>query len=401
MNKYEFFDEGSCIECGICFRDCPVLKLPVKEAQKEIKRLIDGQETEYVSKKCVSCGYCNLLCPFDCLPSELILQRRYEKYKKIGLPSIYSFVATPLQPSPNLWTIMRERLPEDEKKTIQSWSKLSKSEEVLNPGCVVRSFFPYLTYSKLLQGLTIMMKDELCCGVFLYMTGLFDQAQQVAKRLEKQFKIMGIKRMIFLCDACYYAFKELYPKRFGIKFEFEPITLRDWLWERIESGKIEVKHRLNRKVTIQDGCHARLYGADHYDLTRKLLERLGAQIVEMEHSKENSLCCGIGPFVATQDITELMDTCTGTYKEAEETGADALVVNCTSCLWMLSMGKSISSGKMPIYHVLEMVQKAIGEEPVHRNMERAEEIFRIAMEEAPKYLSELPDKYWMKQIAPE
>jgi hypothetical protein len=103
-------------------------------------------------------------------------------------------------------------------------------------------------------------------------------------------------------------------------------------------------------------------------------------------------------FAIDQSIMDVINAATKTYKEAEETGADALDVHCGGCLSILSVGKFASGGKMPIYHIIELIQKAIGEEPVHRNMERAENMIKIALQEAPKYLAGLPERYFVEPI---
>lgn len=396
-DQYEFFDRDSCDLCGLCLNNCPVLELPIEEAKKEFKRLVEGGETEHVMQKCTSCMTCNIFCPNDCLPYELILSRWYEKYKKNGLAPEARFLLTPHQPSPNVWTILQERLPDDEKKTLQSWSKLHKTEEMVYPGCVM-CFPPYLGHSKIFDEFSIMMTNELCCGEPFYRIGVLDAAEQIAKRLEKQFKITGVKKMIFPCLGCYNTIKKLYPSRFNIKFEFESIALLDWLWEKIQSGKIKIKTKIDKKVTVHDNCHAKPFGTHFFDLTRKILKTLGVEIVEMEHNRENALCCGIAAFAIDQDPMDIINYAITTLKEAEETGADALVVNCGGCLLILSVAKIASRSKMPIYHILEIVQKAIGEEPAHRNEERAEEVFKILMQEGPLYLAEFPERYWMKPI---
>jgi len=395
--KYHFFKEESCDLCGICLNKCPVLGLSLEEAKEEMKRLIEGEEPKHVLAKCTSCMTCNLFCPKDCLPYDLILQRWYERYKKEGLSSFAKIMVTPMQTSPNLWSLM---LPEDEKKTYQTWSKLRKSEEILYPGCMM-CFPPYLSYSKLFDGFNIMMSDELCCGEPFYRIGVLDTAEQVAKRLEKQFKIMGVKKMIFPCLGCYNTIKNIYPERFGVKFEFEGMALVDLLWKKIESGEIKIKNKLNIRVTVLDNCHSKPFGTHFFDLVRKILETLGAEIVEMKHNKENAPCCGIAAFAINQDPMDVIDAAEKTFKEAEESGADALVVNCGGCLGIQSVGKFVSSGEMPIYHVIELIQEAIGEEPVHRNMERAEKMFEVVIQQAPKYLAELPERYWVEPIEPD
>ncbi len=396
--KYYFFNNEACDLCGLCLNKCPVLELPLDEAKAEMKRLIDGEKTKQVFKKCTSCMTCNLICPKNCNPYELILYRWYEKYKEKGLASISRFMLTPLQPSPNLWSILNDRAPEDEKKILQSWSKITKCEEFLYPGCTMCGGAYYLYDSKLFEGQKIMMKDELCCGEPFYRLGIFETAEEVAKRLEKEFKKMGVNKIIFPCLGCYDTILKIYPERFGVKYEFEGTGLLDIIWEKIEKKELKIKSKINKKLTVHDNCHSKPFGTKYFDLSRKILNACGVEIVEMKHNKENALCCGIASFARKQDIMDIVSDAQIRLKEAEETEADGLVVYCGGCLLILSLAKITLQSKLPIYHLSEMVQEAIGEKPLLRSDERAKIGFQIAMEEGPKQVAGLPKRYWMKSI---
>jgi Fe-S oxidoreductase len=394
--KYYFFNKDACDLCGLCLNKCPVLELPIEEAKEEMKRLIEGEETKLLAE-CTSCMACNLFCPKDCFPYELILYRWYERYKKKGLSAVSKIMVTPMQTSPNVWSLM---LSEEEKKTFQSWSKPRKAEEILYPGCMM-CFPPYLSYSKLFDDFNIVMSNELCCGEPFYRIGVLDTAEQAAKRLEKQFKIMGVKKVIFPCLGCCNTIKNIYPERFGVEYEFESIPLLDIVWKKIEGGELKIKNKLNIRVTVLDNCHSRGFGTHIFDLIRKILKTLGAEIVEMKHNRENAPCCGIAAFAIDQNPIDVINVAVKTFNEAEETGADALVVNCGGCLVIQSVGRIVSGGEMPIYHIIEMVQKAIGEEPLHRNMERAYNMFKILTQETPKIVAELPERYQVEPIKPD
>jgi len=98
------FNEEFCDLCGQCFHLCPVLQLPLEESKKEIERLIKGKESKYVLSKCNTCFSCNLYCPQNANPYQLILERWNDKYKKRGAPPLYKFVC-PTE-VPNIWQLL-------------------------------------------------------------------------------------------------------------------------------------------------------------------------------------------------------------------------------------------------------------------------------------------------------
>jgi len=396
-SSYEFFNRDLCDECGSCLRGCPVLGLSSEEAKEEIKRLIKGEKTERVLAECISCMTCNLFCPKGCEPYHLILSLWNERYRREGLPLRIKMIL-PLE-SPNFLSIARESMPEDERKTLRAWSEASKSkervagaEEVMYASCNAQ-IFPYLTYTKLLNGLTIIGEQELCCGEIYYRLGLLEQVDWIAHRVERRLNSLGLKKMITFCPACYHMFKKIYPK-LGVQFDFEIQDMREWLWERIKEGRIEIRSEVNKTVTIQDSCHAKLMGDSFLDLPRKILKAIGAEIIEMERDRRGALCCGIADGLARYDPLDMVRGARRQLEKAEKTGADILVVYCATCLLMLSIGAMAGPTKMPVYHLLEMLQLATGEEPVRRHSKRAEDIVKGLLEKT--VFSD--ERFWVAKI---
>ncbi len=391
MASYNFFDRDSCDLCGLCLNQCPIMELPIDQAKTEFKKLIDGEETGVLTK-CTSCMTCNNFCPNDSHPYELILYRWYERYKEKGLPLVAKFFL-PYQ-FPNFGSVLLENLPEDETKAVDSWAKLEKREEIFYPGCNM-IFLSYLSFSKLFENLAFVGSQELCCGEPWYRIGALETSEQIAKKLEKQFQNLGVKRMIIPCLAGCNMFKNVYP-RFGAKFDFEIVPVLDWLWEKIEEGKLKIKHKLGMTVTIHDNCQSKPFGSKYYDLSRKILDSLGVKVNEMEHNRDKSLCCGMAAFAGSHRVDDILNAAMRRYKEAEDTGADALALYCGGCQWVLSIAKILAQGKIPIFHVIELVQMAMGEKPPRRNIERAQKIFELAMAEAARV--DPNEKFWVEKI---
>lgn len=391
MPSYNFFNRESCDLCGLCLNQCPILELPIDQAKAEFRKLVNGEETDVLTK-CTSCMSCNSFCPNDSHPYELILYRWYERYKKNGLPLAAKFFL-PYQ-YPNFGSLLIEQLPEDEKSAVESWAKLEKREEIFYPGCNM-IFLSYLSFSEIFQNVRIMGSQELCCGEPWYRIGVLEVSEQIAKKLEKQFQSLEVRRMIIPCLAGCNMYSNVYP-RFGARFDFEIVPMLDWLWEKIDRGELEIKRRIEKTVTLHDNCQAKPFGDKYFDLSRRILETIGLEVVEMEHNRRKALCCGMAAFAGSHSIDDILNAATRRYREAVDTGADALALYCGGCQWVLSIAKILSQGKLPIFHILELVQMAIGEKPAHRNVERTQKILDMALAEAARVNSK--ERFWVEKI---
>jgi Fe-S oxidoreductase len=362
----EEFVEEACDFCGLCFHNCPVLKLPIEKAKKEIKSLVESGYSKKVLTKCTSCMACNHYCPNDCHPHTLILTTWNERYLKNGLPKRAKF-ALPYH-FPNLYSINIKNLTDDEKKLVEKWEQNWKdpkgAETVLYTGC--NSLIqPFLLDSKIFDNITIFGSPKLCCGEPLYRMGCLDAARTVAEYLKREFDKMGFKKMVVACLAGYHLFKYVFKQKYGIEFDFEIVSIIDWLWEQIETGKIQLTP-LNKTATIHDNCWPKASGDHFFDRVRDILKALEVEIIEPKHTRENALCCGIGAAAANYSLTYSFSSVRKRLAELNKTKADLILDYCGGCNWYLNIGRYLSFKRLPIYHLVELIQMSIGEKLKHR-----------------------------------
>lgn len=354
------FLEESCEGCGICLSKCPVLQLPEKKAREEIKKLRQGLHS-IVLEKCTSCLDCDFFCPNNCNPGELILNRWSEIVKKRGLPERARYFLP--HSVPNFRTYILERMSPLEKSLVRSWSDMTPAEEVCYPGCNVITT-PTLTQTRALKGLDIRGSLEYCCGEMYFRMGLFDQLRQVAGKTQKYFEALGAKKVTILCTAGYYIFTEVLPY-FGADYSFEMQPYLKTILKGLDSGALQIKHPLNMKITVQESCYGKQFGREYLDLPREILSRAGAEIVEMENNSECMLCCGIGSGFSPYSAYNPLRLTTSTIKvlrAAKRTGADAVATYCSGCLQMFSTGAVVYRTALPVYHLLELLGMALGED---------------------------------------
>ncbi len=392
----DFFNVEACDRCGDCFVKCPVIHLSQNEAQREIGRLIDGEESKVVLEHCSTCFACNNICTKGANPYGLILFRWFERYQRKGVPE-RGVMALPLAPD-NFYQVLMQKAPPDEQRALREWNDLSRPElssapQMLLAGCNLK-MMPYFTFSSLFDDLPVFAAPDLCCGEVYFRMGILDKAESQAHYLEERYRALSPKKVVFFCLAGYNMIQNLWPGYFGVSFDFDKVYLLDHLWQKIERGDIKISHNAKESVTVQDPCHARTLGQHYMDLPRRLLEEMGYSLVEMEHNREMALCCGYGNGAARYSPVDIIAWSIRRLREARQTGAKMLVTYCTVCLLYLSVARKLYPMAPPVYHVLDLLQTAIGEQPAMRHSERANKMIKYMTLGLPRMLS--PKRSWVE-----
>lgn len=377
-NRFQFtkrFVQEQCDFCGLCFHQCPVLELPLDVAQAEIRSLVKGGKSE-VLERCTGCMACNTICPTDANPHTLVMSRWNERNQEQGIP-VRAGLVLPYQES-NLFAVNIGLLPKDERALVEQWERNWKAppahDTMLYAGCNML-LQPFLLDSALYKDIPVFGSTEICCGEPLYRIGCWDSAQPVAKRLREEFERIGFKKLVVPCLACFHMFKHVYRDVFNVEFDFEVISIVDWIHQRIRSGEIRIAP-LNKTAVIHDSCWPKASGDHDFDAVRKLLELFGVEVLEPRHAREEALCCGMCAGAARFSLLDIAKAARKRQKELDSVEADMAINYCGGCNWLLSLVNKLSFAReaKPMYHILELVQMAIGETPKHRTGQRAQRI---------------------------
>jgi len=385
---FRFFRDDLCDYCGLCFERCPVLQLPVEEAKQDIKALVRGDTNASLAFQwCTTCNTCDLICPVQANPYELILERWHEEHQSKGLPAIAKFVFP--NESGNIWASIRVLMKEDELSLLHSWR-----ENMDSPGKVMlltgfySNLVPYVAMTSLIEELKPAIagfEGFWGCAGDAYKLGMISASEEIGSMLHKKFCEMGIEKMYCFMGAEAMMLSDVLPNRFGIDFGFcNPEPLDYWILDKLNNGEIEVRRKLNMKVTVHDNCLSKYTGGRLQEVIRETVKHIGCEIVEMQHNRELALCCGWGATIpslhgsvsgnALHTLLYLLDSLYRRLQEAEATGARVMVVSCHACYIFLSLIKVLTNSKVDIYLSQELVQMAAGEAPVHRNEKRAWDI---------------------------
>ncbi len=230
-------------------------------------------------------------------------------------------------------------------------------------------------------------ENESCCGSRAYQMGYEKDFLRQAKRNMEMIKKSGIETVITTCADGYYAFKVLYDK-FNLKGNIEVLHITEYLARLIKDGKLKPSKKININVTYHDPCHLGRLGESYihwegkrapghmyrfepqkvyrrgtygiYEPARDILRSIsGIKLVEMDRRKEYAWCCGAGGGVNESNPEFSMWTAMERIKEAEETGADAIVTACPWCIKNFEGAIKESGSDLKIYDVTELLGMAI------------------------------------------
>ena len=163
-----------------------------------------------------------------------------------------------------------------------------------------------------------VLDDEMCCGSVLLRTGFIDEATE---QIERNSEILKGEKIVTSCAGCYKTLKQDYE---GLNV----IHISQLLDELIKDKKLSFdKKDLN--VTYHDSCHLGRH-MEVFDEPRRVIESV-ADVIEMENSREDGLCCGAGGGVKSAYPEIAGQMAKSRIKQACDTGCKTLITACPFC----------------------------------------------------------------------
>ncbi len=181
--------------------------------------------------------------------------------------------------------------------------------------------------------------------------GLFLEMVEHNTRLFKEHNVTSI---ICFSPHDYDVFIGYYK---GIE-EIEVKHYSQIIYEMIQSGTIEYKKRVRKKVVYHDPCYL---GRQHniYEEPRRILESIpGIELVEMRRSRETALCCGGGGSGLFLDLPRVnMDKARADH--IREASADCIAVACPHCCQMLDSAIRGLGYDIEVRDIAQLVREAL------------------------------------------
>ena len=343
----------TCARCGYCVHTCEQYSERGWESQSPrgkyawLEQLYRGKakwdrkstDTLLLCTTCERCDFrCQLQLPVE--PNGMALRNKVVEGQKMGTFPPFEMMAASLQGEGDIWAGKREHradwLPQDVAE------RLSENGDVLFfAGCTasyVETDIAEGTLRLLLDSghkVNYFGTNESCCGIPMKMAGKWDIFTEMYHRNVAAAKESGAKTIVTACPACALVWKELYAEeaeRLGEPYDFEVKHYSELIAPAIEAGTLKLKEEVfkGHKVTFHDSCHlGRAQGV--YEEPRTMLMSIpGIDYVEMEHNREEGMCCGsVVSLVGELPIAPKLGA--ARLQEAVDAGADTVIAVCPCC----------------------------------------------------------------------
>lgn len=220
--------------------------------------------------------------------------------------------------------------------------KISGKNVLYYPGCLTRYVLKQEAenYKKILVKMGIdfiVLPEENCCGSPVLNAGYEAEGIKLARKNLKLFKEHNIGKIITNCPACYRTFlnyKDMLPD-WNMEVEFITKTILAYL------KKKRVSCNLNQRIAYHDPCHLGRHSGI-YEEPREILRLIGYEVVEMKNNRNESLCCGGGAGLKTNN-PELANQVAGKrIEQAKAVGVDKIVTTCPLCFAHLEEAEASS-----------------------------------------------------------
>lgn len=170
-----------------------------------------------------------------------------------------------------------------------------------------------------------VLEDEKCCGSVLLRTGFTDEALE---QIKKNTDDLSGEQILTSCAGCYKTLTQDYE---GL----DVIHVSQFLNKLIKDDRLKLsKNDFN--VTFHDSCHLGRH-CDIFDEPREVISHV-ANLVEMENSHDNALCCGAGGGVKSAYPEIASQISKSRINQALDTNSKVLVTSCPFCKLNLKNG---------------------------------------------------------------
>ena len=338
--------KDNCLRCTTqaCLTKCQYMDIDRETAKREILKIAHGEDS-FVLHDCVTCYACEEYCPFSNHPFYLIV----EKQEELNVPPL---------PQPLIKRGINQGIPFRGEPEI-----VAINGRAIDMG--VMSDYKYLIQGKLFDGLPMISTDSrkmfhyFCQLMYLH----YGRSSVIKERLPKVVETIAkhkVIEIICLHDECYGAYASYCPA-VGIDVPFKPVHLFEYLYERLNTLKSEIKP-LNLKVAYQRPCSSRL-APDMHHFVYDIFNLIGVESVQREYVDEKALCCA-GQIQGQRregSRKRAADVQRRNIEDMKKAGAEVCVFNCPACY--TTMGELVArDGIKPIF-MSDLCRLAIGEKP--------------------------------------
>ncbi|MUV37429.1 uncharacterized protein JNUCC1_01235 [Lentibacillus sp. JNUCC-1] len=321
-------------------------------ATVEAASMIGDVITEEELAGCTTCRNCEDACPvMNEHVGTIIDMRRYLVMTEGKMDSDIQRAVMNIERQGNPWGLSKkDRIKwreEDESVYIPTVKELKKEDKSFEYLFWVSSMGSYdsrsqkiaLAFAKLMNeagvSFAILGNKEMNSGDTARRIGNEFLFQEIAEKNIKEFNKHDVKKIVTIDPHAYNIFKNEYP---DLGYEAEVLHHTQMLFDLVKEGKLKPERAINQRLTYHDSCYLGRYNGV-YDPPREILTSIpGLELVEMERSKENGMCCGAGGGLMWAEETTGNRINVSRTEQALAVKPQMISSACPFCLTMLSDG---------------------------------------------------------------
>ncbi len=337
----------SCMQCGACTGVCPWSEVTSYSPRKILRDISldksSNVSVDEASWACTTCNSCVETCPRGVSFLDLIRSIRRHVVEAGFLPKSFAAVVPSLKKDGNPWKGQREnRLDWAAGAKLPTYTK---EHEYCLFTCCTTAYDTSADKGSQKAGLALLRlleyagvsygslgTKESCCGDVADKIGAAEVVGDLTRKNTEMFLEAGVSKILAPSPHCLNSFKKNYA---GLK-DLAITHSTELLDELIRQGSLKPVNALDLKVTYHDPCYLGRHSSI-YDAPRRILAAIpGVSLIEMQNSRERSLCCGGGgggPWKDGNGKGSLGDI---RIKEAINTGAGVIATACPYCIRTLN-----------------------------------------------------------------
>jgi Fe-S oxidoreductase len=376
----ELFNGLACAECGRCDRACPSfnagLPLSPKTLMHHVKELVrnGGGNGDFAGGAvkaeevwaCATCYSCMERCPvFNEHIPVIVEMRRHLVSKGEVEPRVQealmnftrygnSFGASPRARAK--WVQGLDFKPKDARKEPVEYLWFTGDYASYDPRLQPVTRAAARLFRKAGVDFGILYEEEQNSGNDARRAGeegLFEMLR------DKNLKALGktkFERIVTTDPHTYHALKNEYGDGNGRVLHYTEL-----IDNLLKSGKLPLERRLDAAVTYHDPCYLGRYNGI-YEAPRRVLNTLGAKLVEMPRNRARAHCCGAGGGrIWMEDAPGVKERpAENRVREAAATdGVSTLAVACPKDLVMFQDAVKTAGleGKLAVRDLIELVEE--------------------------------------------
>ena len=382
LSRWHLMSLDACMECGRCTEVCPAWNVGKLLNPKQIVQDIRGAHQagleiapaigEEALWACTTCNACVEACPVLIRHVDLIVDVRRNLVSEGQLSGSSATMLRQTASTSNAWG--------QSASTREDWMKgldipLCRDgvefdflfwvgcAGATDPNAVKTTKATAELLKKAGVKFACLGKEEACTGDPARRVGEEFLFQEKAQQNASVFEKYGVKKVVTTCPHCMNSLKHEYGE-FGAKLEVYHHS--QLLQDLVSKGSLLAAKPKRGEVAFHDPC----YLARVNEESQAPRDLLSNEVVEPEHAKHKTLCCGAGGGRMWMEETPAQRPANRRTEELLATGATTVAVGCPFCRIMLgdSIKQARPNDEIKLLDLAELLQEANAASPeVHPN----------------------------------